>query len=86
MKPRLLHSVIDDILAAAEQWPELAADILHFVFDATHDVRPHLYCEQTSCVADSSVVVETLAADRLVQFAHAVTRGFIPHVMPAGGA
>lgn len=86
MKPRLLHSVIDDVLAATEQWPELAVEILHFVFDDRHDVRPHLYREQTSCVADSSIVVEVFASEGFMHFAHAVGCGVIPHVMPAGGA
>lgn len=85
MKPRLLHSVIDDVLAAVEQWPELATEILHFVFDEGHDVRPHLYRERTSCIADSSTVVEAIASEGFIQFAQAVGRGVIPHVMPAGG-
>ena len=86
MKPRLLHSVIDDVLTAIEQWPELAAEILHFVFDEGHNVRPHLYRERTSCVAESSTVVEAIASEGFVQFAQAAGRGVIPHVMPAGGA
>lgn len=86
MKPRLLHSVIDDVLDATEKWPELAAEILHFVFDESHDVRPNLYREQTSCVANSSIVVEAYAMEGFVHFAQAVGCGVIPHVMPAGGA
>lgn len=99
MKPRLLHSVIDEVLEAAERWPELASEILHFVFDETHDVREGLYETKTHVLGEgtlkfgaghevrsTAVVTQTVATDRLVQFAHAVARGFIPHVLPAGGA
>lgn len=98
MQSRLLHSVIDDVLEAAERFPEMAADILHFVFDETRDVREGLYETKTRVLGESTlqagareargtaVVTQTMATDRLVQFAHAVARGFIPHVLPAGGA
>ncbi|RDU99198.1 hypothetical protein [Trinickia dinghuensis] len=99
MKPRLLHSVIDDVLAAAEQWPEIANDVLHFVFDEAQDIREGLFETKTHVLGDGTVeidgvppvkttvvVTQTLATERLVHFAHAVSRGFIPHVMAAGGA
>ena len=100
MAARLLHSVIDDVLAVAERWPEFAAEILHFVFDEAHAIREGLYETTTHVLGDVTValkdgpaefggvavVSQTLATDCLVQFAHAVSRGFIPHVMTAGGA
>ena len=98
MQARLLHSVIDDVLEAAERWPEMASDILHFVFDETHDVREGLYETKTHVLGESTlqaggqeargapVVTQAMATDRLIQFAHAVARGFIPHVLPAAGA
>jgi hypothetical protein len=102
MRARLLHSVIDEVLEAAEQWPEFASDILHFVFDDAHAIRKGLYETTTHVLGDGrvkyvkyqgdcpdpraiAVIKTTVATDCLVQFAHAVSRGFIPHVMAAGG-
>lgn len=95
MKPRLLHSVIDDVLIALEQWPELGGDVMRFVFDESHAIREGL-CDARTRHDDGKrhpdgtvsfgVGVELLASRQLIEFASAISQGFVPHMPLPGGA
>jgi hypothetical protein len=89
MNPRLLHSVIDDLLATVDQRPELAEPVTRFVFDDSKTIREGLCDVRTRAGpdvrhADGSVsfgvCVELLASHDLIQFAHAVSNGVVPHM------
>lgn len=88
MKAPLLHSVIDDLLCSIERYPEIAGPVDWFIFDDRRDVRSGLYVVKTPTEnikhADGSfsvnVGLEVLASDDLIQFAHAVANGVVPHM------
>lgn len=89
MKPRLLHSVIDDLLDALDRHPELTEPAMRFVFGEAHAIRQGAYDVQTRVGtdvrhADGSVSLgvgcEVLASRELIQFAHAVANGVVPHM------
>jgi hypothetical protein len=94
MTARLLHSVIDDLLVVIEYRPELADDVMRFIFDDASSIRDGL-CEVRTRPgsdvrhADGSmsfnVGVELLASRGLIQFAHAVSQGVVPPMAVAGG-
>lgn len=94
-KAPLLHTVIDQLLDAIEHRPELAEPVMHFIFDEANEIREGL-CDvsarqgRDTVHADGSVSfgfgVELRASERLIQFAHAVAQGFVPHMPLAGGA
>ncbi|RKE35256.1 hypothetical protein B0G76_1317 [Paraburkholderia sp. BL23I1N1] len=95
MKPALLHSVIDQLLNAIDHRPELADDVLHFLFDEVNEIREGLCDVSTrhgrdTVHADGSVTfgigVELRATERLMQFTHAIAQGVVPHMPLAGGA
>ncbi|MFP3564723.1 hypothetical protein [Paraburkholderia sp. SIMBA_030] len=95
MNQRLLHSVIDELLCAVDRYPEIAEPVRRFVFDEGHAIREGIYVVKTPtgsdvCHADGSVSigvhVEVLASDDLIQFAHAVANGVVPHMPLRGGA
>jgi hypothetical protein len=83
----LLHSVLDKVLTASEQYPDMSDEIERFIFDEGHQIRPGLcvlvQCEgidvQAGGVA-SVVTFEALASPELIQFAHAVANGVVPHM------
>ena len=88
MNKRLLHSVIDDLLNAVEQRPELTEPVMHFVFDEVNAIRAGL-CEVKEFDAgdtlpDGSVSIrvrgDVIASRELIQFAHAVANGVVPHM------
>lgn len=89
MNGRLLHAVIDDLLGAIERWPELEGHVKRVVFDDDNQIRAGL-CEVRTELAgetrhpDESVSfrvgVEIRASAELIQFAHAVSNGFVPHM------
>jgi hypothetical protein len=91
----LLHTVIDQLLDAIEQRPELTDAVMYFVFDDENEVRAGL-CDvrvregRHTRHADGSVGfgfgVELRASERLIQFASAIAQGFVPHMPLAGGA
>ncbi|MHB9833855.1 hypothetical protein Q8F57_003350 [Paraburkholderia terrae] len=91
----LLHSVIDQLLDAIEHRPELADDVMHFIFDEVNEIRAGL-CDvnprhgRDTHHADGSVSfgfgVELRASEQLIQFASAISQGFVPQMPIAGGA
>ncbi|HEX7907293.1 MAG TPA: hypothetical protein VF534_04275 [Paraburkholderia sp.] len=93
MKSRLLHSVIDDLLDTVEQRPELTEPVMHFVFDEVNAIRAGLgevkKRDVGSTLPDGSlsirIVGDVVASRELIQFAHAVANGVVPH-MPLRGA
>jgi hypothetical protein len=89
MNPRLLHSVLDDLLCAVDRYPEVAEPVARFVFDEEHAIRKGVYEVKSQTGTDVrhadgsvsiSVGVEVLASDDLIQFAHAVANGVVPHM------
>lgn len=95
MRSRLLHSVVDDLLCAIEDRPELASDVMHFIFDDDSSIRAGLSEVRTRPGAGTqhangsmsfSVGVELLASRQLLQFAAAVSAGVVPEMALPGGA
>jgi hypothetical protein len=93
MNPRLLHSVLDDLLCSVDRYPEIAEPVMRFVFDEGHAIREGIFEVKTQVGAevrhaDASVGfdigLEVLASNELIQFAHAVANGVVPH-MPLRG-
>jgi hypothetical protein len=81
----LLHSVLDRVLTASEQWPEMSDEIERFIFDEGHQIRPGLcvlvQCEGVDVQAGetaSCITLLALASPDLIQFAHAVANGVVP--------
>lgn len=92
MNPRLLHSVINDLLDIVERCPEFEDSVMHFVFDEVNAIRAGL-CESQKCDAgnalpDGSLSVRVdgtvLASRELIQFSHAIANGVVPD-MPLVG-
>lgn len=93
MNKRLLHSVIDDLLCSVERYPEIAEPVERFIFDEGHGIRWGLVDVTTRTTGESElpngakcfdVTLEVLASDDLIQFAHAVANGVVPHMPLAG--
>jgi hypothetical protein len=88
MNPRLLHSVLDDLLRSVERYPEMFEPVKRFVFDEYHAIREGIYVVTTPAEnvrhSDGSVSIsvglEVLASDDLIHFAHAVANGVVPHM------
>lgn len=89
MNAPLLHTVLNDLLCAVDRYPEVAESVGWFVFDGDRAIREGIYVVKTDVAQevlhlDGSigvrVGVEVLASDDLVQFAHAVANGVIPHM------
>ena len=86
MKAPLLHSVIDQLLDAVEQRPELTEPVMHFVFDEVNAIRAGLAEVQKfdagNALPDGSLSIrvngDVLASSELIQFAHAVANGVVP--------
>ena len=95
MKGRLLHTVIDDLLGSIERWPELGDVVKGVVFDEANEIRVGLCDVRTEMLGETRhpdksvsfrVGVEIRASDELVQFAHAVSNGIVPHMrLPGSG-
>lgn len=95
MSGPLLHSVVDDLLDSIEQRPELAEPVLRFIFDGSQMIREGLSDIRLrdggqTRHADGSVTfncgAEVQASRELVQFAHAVANGVVPHMPLRGDA
>ncbi|MFM0243819.1 hypothetical protein [Paraburkholderia sediminicola] len=88
MSSRLLHSVIDDLLDAVEQRPELVEPVMHFVFDEVNAIRAGLSEVQKrnagDALPDGSLSIrvdgDVLASRQLIQFAHAIANGVVPQM------
>lgn len=87
MKAPLLHSVIDLLLVVIDERPELARDVMHFIFDESSEIRAGLCDVHTRPGCDTrhldgsvsfSIGIELRATERLIQFAHAVSQGIVP--------
>jgi hypothetical protein len=92
--PRL-HAVIDELTQVIEQRPELASDVMHFIFDGDASVREGLSDVRTRPLPDTrhtdgsmsfNVGVELLASRQLLEFAAAVSAGVVPEMALPGGA
>jgi hypothetical protein len=95
MRGRSVHSVVDDLLDAIERRPEVAAAVMHFVFDDVSAVREGLCDVRTRPgIGEShpdgsmsfSVGVELLASRQLLEFAAAISAGVVPEMALPGGA
>ncbi|MBW9102919.1 hypothetical protein [Paraburkholderia phenoliruptrix] len=95
MRAQLLHSVIDQLLCTIEERPELAPDVMHFIFDDDSSIRhglsevrtrPGNGTQHANGSVSFSVGVELLASRQLLQFAAAVSAGVVPEMALPGGA
>ena len=94
MEPRKLQNVIDDLVDGISRWPELAGDVMAFLFDETFAVRDGLFSIRTDNGAEVKVGdtirmdigIAIFAAPELVQFAVAVAQGVVPAMPLVGGA
>jgi hypothetical protein len=88
MNRPLLHSVLDDLLCTLDRYPEVAEPVKRFIFDEEYAIRRGNYLVKAPTEnvrhADGSVSInvglEVLASDDLIQFAHAVANGVVPHM------
>jgi len=94
MKAPLLHSVIDQLLDVIDLRPELAADVMHFIFDDAKEIRDGLadvYVPEGAPAHHSdgsvgfSVAIELRASETLMHFARAVSDGVVPALQLPGG-
>jgi hypothetical protein len=94
MKAPSLHSVIDQLLDVIDLRPELAADVMHFIFDDAQEIRDGLADVYVPEAAPAhhpggsvgfSMVGELRASERLMHFARAVSDGVVPAMQLGGG-
>lgn len=88
MNAPLLHSVIDDLLDAIDRRPEFTDSVMHFVFDEVNEIRAGLsevkQRDARNTFPDGSLSIrvdgDVVASRELIQFAHAVSNGVVPHM------
>lgn len=95
MSTRLLHAVVDELLIAIGDHPQLAHEVLHFLFEDEEALRSGLTEIRTRQLPDTrhadgsvsfDIGVELFASRQLLEFAAAVSAGIVPEMaLPCGG-
>lgn len=89
MAGRSVHSVMTEIIDAYDRHPALTSAIFHFLFDEdglrAGLIRARVDWSTTSCGQREGIAIVEPSSE-LMQFAHAVSQGFMPEMALASAA